>query len=62
MAVFRDGSPIVTVLVGFEELRGQVIDQLCDLFLLPLVFALVVVDRIFTVASASSGDELWLPS
>ena len=36
-----------------EKFGGQVFEQLCDLLGLPLVFALVVVDRILAAASSS---------
>ena len=46
MAVLGDGAALVAFLVAIQELANEVVDQLGDLFLLPLVLALVVVDRV----------------
>lgn len=44
--VVGDISPVVALLVALQELRGQILDQLRDLLLPPLVLALVVVDGV----------------
>ena len=46
-------ATFVAFRVAFEELRGQIFDQLADLLLQPFVFALVVVNRIFAI-----GEQL----
>jgi hypothetical protein len=46
VAVRRYGVPLVPGLVVLEELGCKVGDQLCDLLAVPLVLALVVVNRI----------------
>ena len=46
VAVVGHGAALVAFLVALQELGGEVVDQLRDLLLLPLVLALVVVDRV----------------
>src|SRR5579862_5269720 len=50
MSILSNGATLVTVFVAFEELPGQIVDQLGDLLGFPLVLALVVVDGIFAPA------------
>src|SRR5687768_5405157 len=46
VAVVGYGASLVRFLMALEELCREVVDQLRDLLLAPLVFALVVIDRV----------------
>jgi hypothetical protein len=56
VAVVRDRAPLILAVMAFDELGRQVVDQLCNLFALPLVFALVVVDRILAAGKKVSNS------
>src|SRR5690606_18909924 len=53
VAVVGNGAALVALLVALEELRREVGDQLGELLPLPLVLALVVVDRVL-----AAGEQL----
>ena len=53
VAVLGDRAALVALLVAVQELAPQVVEQLRDLLLLPLVLALVVVDRVL-----AAGEQL----
>ena len=53
VAVVGHRAALVAFLVALQELGREVVDQLRDLLLLPLVLALVVVDRVL-----AAGEKL----
>src|SRR5258708_40376507 len=54
VSVLRDGAALVAFLVALKELVSKIVDEFGDLLLLPLIFPLIVVDRIL-VASKELG-------
>src|SRR5258708_5551615 len=59
VSVVGDGAALVAFLVALKELVGKVIDQFGNLLLLPLVFALIVVNRVLVAGKElSNGTTL----
>src|SRR5437763_572723 len=54
VAVFGDGTPVVALLMTLEELVGEIVQKLGDLFLLPLVLTLVVINRVLAAGQEFS--------
>jgi hypothetical protein len=55
MAVVRDGAAFIVFLVALKEFVGKIVDEFGNLFLLPLVFALVIVNRVLMTGEKLSN-------
>jgi hypothetical protein len=59
VAVFSHSASLVAFLVALKELGRKVVEEIGNLFLLPLILALVVVDRVFSAGQQFANGEEW---